>query len=107
MTIPVIAGCIIDKSGYEIEVWLSPCERADSGYDHVTLICGGGQIGDFAFNTPRQDDPLEVAAAEVVTTYVLTQIKARLHLLENDDDDESVIDDDLPRYQWPQGGTIH
>jgi len=55
-----LAGHVTEEDGFRIEVWISTLP--DGEVEHVFLMYGGSQMGDFPFNQPRQDDELELAA---------------------------------------------
>ena len=56
-------GLVEDEQGFEIEVWVD--HGPEREINHVFLIYGGSQIGDFPFSQPDSDDWVQAAANRV------------------------------------------
>ena len=56
-------GHVVDEDDFELEVWVELLP--DGAYEHVYVLYGGSQLGDFPFGHPSQNNELEEAAQMV------------------------------------------
>lgn len=98
-------GCVVDRSGGEVEVWLD-------GDGHVALYENDAQVSSFWLGQPCQGDPLQVAAQRVAAGEA-----KRIAVFDSieDDDDPVLIEDDTGAppdpfktlRRWPGDGKVH
>lgn len=87
----IFKGHVVDEHGFEIEVWVSTEYDSDRP-EHVFLMYGGSQTGDFSFDKPNQRDRVAIQANRVAAGEA-----KRLTIFP---DDDQVIDLDDSGATW-------
>ena len=82
MTAPKLVGILVDRYGQEADVWYCPDE------DHIVIMIGDYQDGDFVANQPCLLDPQQVRAQEAYQSWQSTGVVERCVLPTLDDSDE-------------------
>lgn len=101
MAPPKLVGVLVDQCGNEADVWYHPDE------DHIVIMIGDSQDGDFVANQPCLLDPQQVRANEAYQSWRSTKSVARLDLPSQDVpmvDDEEVIEPFEPDLVSINGG---
>lgn len=91
MTVPILVGKLIDRTGDEADVWYYPDEQ------HIFILIGDSQDGDFPVGQPCKDDPQQVLAQTTYIAWKATGHVAREALIQSqpeseDNDDDAVIE---------------